>query len=640
MKKIIKIIFSFFVFINFLLFSQPEISIAKTNSTHQIVRNNIVANSTNIDITVNENGIYHVEQNIEAEFQRAGESHGLEVYIPYNNTMKINYEGKEYVRYYNTPISNINVENYKYQEEEKDGYLIIRIGDKDKTVSGILNYKFSYDIQMQDLGIGNLQIFYYNILGIDWNMPFKKVNFKVSFPKDVENKENISFYVGKYKSNYAENISYSWDNDKTLIGHSNSEIPAKTGITAELQLSSGYLNLTVYREYVWPGIVVSIITLLFILYKFMRYGRDRQIVSVTNFYPPRGLDSDVIGAIENLKVDNRNVVSQILLWAKKGYIKIELDNMKNIILTKIKEIDSTKLLTESKLFNKIFKNNNSVFVVKKNSLDFKTISDYREELFTYVDDNYEIVDRKTIFLQKICGALAILGFIMTMFFEFNVVYVGGNLFTRLLIFLVIYVVVQVIIQILLKISAKLIYNKLYVNIFLLIFSVLLIITTYSFIYYYKLNMLVIIQPILLIIQLFFTVHMTNWTEDGARLYGEILGFKDFLIKAEKEKLEMLLEENPSYFYDILPYAYSLGLTNIWVDKFKTIDFEVENTYIPTYWDYYMFSTLTRSFDNMESKLDTSSLSSGKNGGGSFSGGGFGGGGFSGGGFGGGGGGSW
>ncbi len=38
----------------------------------------------------------------------------------------------------------------------------------------------------------------------------------------------------------------------------------------------------------------------------------------------------------------------------------------------------------------------------------------------------------------------------------------------------------------------------------------------------------------------------------------------------KDKLEMLLKENPSYFYDILPYTIVLGVSDIWADKFKEL----------------------------------------------------------------------
>jgi len=36
---------------------------------------------------------------------------------------------------------------------------------------------------------------------------------------------------------------------------------------------------------------------------------------------------------------------------------------------------------------------------------------------------------------------------------------------------------------------------------------------------------------------------------------------------------MLIEENPNYFYDILPYCYIFGITKIMEEKFKKLHFK-------------------------------------------------------------------
>ena len=64
--------------------------------------------------------------------------------------------------------------------------------------------------------------------------------------------------------------------------------------------------------------------------------------------------------------------------------------------------------------------------------------------------------------------------------------------------------------------------------------------------------------------------MGRKTEYGEEIYAKILGFKDFLEKAEKENLESLVEKDPNYFYNILPYTYVLGISKKWVKKFENI----------------------------------------------------------------------
>ena len=60
------------------------------------------------------------------------------------------------------------------------------------------------------------------------------------------------------------------------------------------------------------------------------------------------------------------------------------------------------------------------------------------------------------------------------------------------------------------------------------------------------------------------------TSEQLKNYGRICGFKKFLLLAEVKKLELLVEDNPEYFYEILPYCYILGITEKLKKKFDRI----------------------------------------------------------------------
>ena len=57
---------------------------------------------------------------------------------------------------------------------------------------------------------------------------------------------------------------------------------------------------------------------------------------------------------------------------------------------------------------------------------------------------------------------------------------------------------------------------------------------------------------------------------GKDILAKIEGFKNFIEVAEKERLEALLEDDPYYFYNTLPFAQVLGVTKKWIDKFDKI----------------------------------------------------------------------
>ena len=118
---------------------------------------------------------------------------------------------------------------------------------------------------------------------------------------------------------------------------------------------------------------------------------------------------------------------------------------------------------------------------------------------------------------------------------------------------------------------------------------------------------------------------------------EILGFKEFIVATEEDKIKVMLENNPELYYDVLPYAQVLGVTDEWEGKFKNILIEPPSWYYNTrgltYFDCYLINRcLTRSMMASMARAASQgagSLVGGSGGGGSF--GGFGGGGFGGGG---------
>lgn len=73
-----------------------------------------------------------------------------------------------------------------------------------------------------------------------------------------------------------------------------------------------------------------------------------------------------------------------------------------------------------------------------------------------------------------------------------------------------------------------------------------------------------------IVNLFFTIIMGRKTAYGEVISARVAGFREFLNTAEKYRLEELVNDNPKYFYNILPYTYVLGISKKWVKNFENI----------------------------------------------------------------------
>lgn len=139
----------------------------------------------------------------------------------------------------------------------------------------------------------------------------------------------------------------------------------------------------------------------------------------------------------------------------------------------------------------------------------------------------------------------------------------------------------------------------------------------------------IIGIISIAVLILFAKIMPKRTPFGNEMLGKLRGFKRFLETAEKPQLEALVNENPEYFYNILPYTYALGVSEVWMSQFETIAMQAPDWYVGysafsmNEFNHFMNDTMRSAQSAMSSR--PSSDSGGSSGGGS-SGGGSGGGG--------------
>ena len=67
---------------------------------------------------------------------------------------------------------------------------------------------------------------------------------------------------------------------------------------------------------------------------------------------------------------------------------------------------------------------------------------------------------------------------------------------------------------------------------------------------------------------------------GNEILGKIKGFKNFIETADEDTLRGLVNQDPTYFYKILPYAYVLDISYACFRKFEDIYIQA-----PSWCDY-------------------------------------------------------
>ncbi len=591
-----------------------------------------------VEIVVDEHNKYSIKENIDTYFNVS--KHGIIRRIPLYNNIKRQDGTSERNR---VLISNIKV-NDEFKSFREDGNYVLKIGSADKKLTGKHSYTISYDY---DIGLDKNNKYdelYFNIIGTNWDTDISNVTFKIVMPKEFD-ASKLGFSYGMFGYSNTDNIIYEVDGN-VITGSFNGTLSAREGLNVRMELPDGYFvrnsvgtNLLECWYYVIP-----ILSVIFAYLIWKKYGKDDQVVDVVSFYPPENMNSLDVAFAKKGNVNNFDVVSLLIYLASKGYIKIIEDkkSKNKFTIQKVKEYDGNNK-EEEMFFKGLFVNGKDTITSKELENSFYSVIGsivYRKNSYT---------NKSKIFCSKSSKKRILLFFLIFISASLSTFIPAiGYKFSEVYFQIIIANFIGSIILILFSLIYDNNYTKMgltnsliFSGIFVVIFAIFNFnLVGFEYIYYdtvYLIGFILCMVCVYLIY--FFYLVVIKRTEYGTKILGEINGFKKFLETAEKNKLESLVHDDPTYFYNILPYAYVLGVSDAWIKQFKGIAIAPPDWYESSdAFDYYMFNrSLNRtllSANKVMSSRPQSSTDFGSSGGG------FSGGGFSGGGSGGGGGSSW
>ncbi len=624
--------------------------------------------SYDIDMVVNEDNTFDITEKITAYFTSS--KHGIFRKIPLKNTIQRT-DGTTSNNI--AKITNINVsENYTTSKES--GYKVIKIGDSNQTVVGRHSYTIKYTYNIGKDPLKNADELYYNLIGTEWDTSINNVTFKITMPKSFD-KSLLGFSSGNKGSVNSSYISYKV-NGNVISGTLNTTLYAGQAFTVRLTLPEGYFVGASSNIEMYPFIVIifSLLCLLIAYGLWAKFGKDDELVETVEFYPPEGYNSAEVGFLYNGSAETPAVISLLIYLANKGYLKIEeteeqgiFKKSKGFKITKIKEYDGNNE-NEKIFFNGLFKSTNSIDMqkvreimqeAKRNgekisfaqAMDLATdTSEKTSVTATDLYDNFYITlnriknnlnskENKNKIIESSASGKGkwLVMMIIALFLLITIKPVLEYSETGARILVVALLFPSIGFTVLL---GSLIGTIKMPKIFAIIWggmmggvpwamTVLPTLTQNIMYLIMYIIGLICIAGILLFIKI-----MPKRTPYGNEILGKLEGFKRFLETAEKPELESLVEQNPEYFYNILPYTYALGVSDVWISQFETIALKAPDWYDST--DDFNMNTFGIFISSTMASATTAMSSSPS----SDSGGGSSGGGSSGGGSGGGGGGSW
>lgn len=554
------------------------------------------------DIALQNSGEVRIVETIEVDFNTLNK-HGIYRDIPY-----------EYTREGKTTYTEIKVQGIvqdksraKYQVSRQNGYIRMKIGDADKTISGKHIYTLTYTAKGVLRGFADHDELYWNVTGNYWPVPITKADATVTL--DRPGLRQIACYEGFVGS--PTTCTGTQTSSQLAQFTSTRPLPASEGMTIAVGYEKGLFPLltverpkSLWEQFIeWPSLTTLLAVLgagvVTVFYRWHKYGRDywfgQNIFGKKNeqgvlkpigghetitveFTSPEKLRPAEIGVLMDERADTTDVVATIIDLATRGYITITevpkkwLFGQVDYELKKLTKEQSGLVSYEKTLLRNLFKTGDQVKLSDLKQTFYDELQEVKKELYQ------EVVSKKLFPSdpEKVRSNNIIIGLVL--------VIAGGVLFGW-------------------SMSAEIVLLA-------------------------DIALGVVFSGILFFIMSGF---MPRRTAYGRELYRRIKGYRLFISTAEKHRQKFFEKRN--MFNEVLPYAIVFGLTAKFAKQMHDMGIQPSNT--GWYYGAHPFNTATfgSNMNDFSKSLSTAMASTPSSSGG-FSGG------SSGGGFGGGGGGSW
>ncbi|MBR1424050.1 DUF2207 domain-containing protein [bacterium] len=542
MKKLLLIIFSWLIFL-IPAFAQdiPQdaaVTVLEHTGSGYYIKN------YDVDMVVDKDKSVRVTEDIDVYFEN--DHHGIYREIPV----------------FPNKITDVNVSE-QYRTSMNGDDLNIKIGDPYTTIKGDKHYKIRYTYHF----LNNKNEFYYNIIGTNWAVPINRASFNLTMPSTVD-PSKVGLSIGKYGTKgFSGGAEFSVNGNK-ISGKTHKALNPGEGITIRIEVHSGYFNVNLNYIKILSVALIVIFTLISFLI-WHRYGKDEPVIPVVNFYPPKGMDSGEVELGYRGFFTKKGLISLIIYLASKGYLKI-YDKEKSFTITKLKEYTGGSEALKD-LMMALFPYN-QMAITKEELEESGTFYKDCEKIIKNFNKRRNIIffkDSVSLPLQILmCTCLFIVG-VLTLFsvYDFRIVdYLLGDRVMFKLLIMPLCGVISLVMTWTQSGEAGMQWNKIWGAVVWVVVPIGLVLGIGHF---YNLPE-VLFGVACTVVCAVCAYQLPKRNKVGQNLLNNLMGLKNFIRVAEKNRIKLLVSRDPEYFYNILPYAYVLDVEDEWIKKFEDI----------------------------------------------------------------------
>ena len=401
--------------------------------------------------------------------------------------------------------------------ERGGGRLHLRIGDPDRTVSGVHEYRIRYRVRRALRFLEDRDELAWNVTGNEWKVPIARADARVHLPEGAAARARC--FAGRYGSTASDCAVRA---EGSSVAFAVQGLGPAEGLTAVVALPKGVLRepsagaLAFERliDLGGPWLLLPLASFALLLRVWRAWGRDagRGDAIPVRYEPPEGLTPAEVGTLLDERADLADLTATLLDLAVRGYLDIqELEAARFLLLTnrdyllrRRRAADAALKPHERALFEALFDGRDAVRVSELRHKFHVHVA--RVQALLYADlsgqdgcfaASPEAVRRR---YRLAAGALG-----------FAAVALGST------------------------------------------------------------GQLPVLAPFALagsaLLLAVFAPAMPRRTRRGRRLYEETLGFREFLERVDRDRLERMGGRTTDRFEHGLPYALVLGAADAWADAF-------------------------------------------------------------------------
>ena len=519
--------------------------------------------------------------------------------------------------------------DYSVNNEYSD-FISVDIGDTSNKTGDTFRYLIEYDYAITKPKDANT--LYLNAVGFGSEAAIHNLSVTLRLPDGFT---GADCYAGASGTDKTDN---SFTVNGNVLTYQKDALSAYNGVTFALHFGDGVLSTKADITPYWLIIVGCVLIAALVAVKFLKFTQGEVLV-VPNFDAKDKFDPLIMGKLIDNKAAGSDVTSLIYYWANKGYLKINLADEDDIELIRIvTTLPDGSPDYQQVMYANLFARGDSVRINSLKNVFYPTVEKVTRRVNFAVGNISDTKSTTISILFAILGG-ALMGLTPTLLAMFTINTSFIYLFSLLMFVPVIGI--YLLARIVRDRSPK--YGKGMVALMYVGVAILAAACTALYVLLVPSHIIETVPKIIICIVGFaivmLSVTIVCRTEEYEKKLGLILGFKDFITNVEKDKLELMFKDNPEMYYEILPYAQVLGVSDIWENKFKDLTVAPPQWATgyngPTLFDYVVFcAVLNRLSSNMSTTFVSrpAPKSSGASGGGRGHFGGFGGGGHGGGGF--------